>query len=216
MNRAIFLAGLVLVTSHGASVNAQVVAGPQPADQLGRALAALPHRSGSIPNTTPAIPHVQIDQNAPVAMQAALLDGVGALADVQLWATPYSLAGSIGWLLPASVRQGPVSAYSREGEFGHSHRPEDGSMHLRLPAAAGQMVVDKGWGILHPISDSITGDPEINYLMIFGPRDEVDLEAVWVIVQSSYATARGLDLGDTSSTAIEPATWGQAKEAGPR
>lgn len=214
MSRAILLAALVLTAPGCAPAIVQTAANPLPADQLGSALVALPTRSGPEPNTSSGIPHVQIDQNAPVAMQTALLEAVQSLDGVELWETPYSLPGSIGWGLPESLRQGPENAYTPEGEFGHAHRPQDGSMHVRLPKAAGQVVLEKGWGISHPFSADITGGSDVSYLLVFGPRDEVELEAVWVIVESSYAFARGLNLDDTLSTAIETGTWGQAKDSG--
>ncbi|NKB70191.1 MAG: phospholipase [Candidatus Latescibacteria bacterium] len=214
MNRAILLAGLVLIAAVWALANAQTAAEPLPAVQLSKALETLPTRSGPMPTTSPGIPHVQRDQNAPIGMQKVLLEAVQSLPDVELWETRYSLPGSVGWLLPERLRQGPKNAFTPEGEFGHAHRSQDGSMHLRLPAAVGREVLKKGWGIWHPFSASITGGSDVSYLMIFGPRNEIELKAVWVIVQSSYALARGLALEDTPSTAIDPATGNPSKNSG--
>lgn len=148
-------------------------------------------------------------------MQQMLLVGMQNLPDVQLLQnTPYSLPSSTGWVLPEDLRGGPSNAYSLpEGEFGHSHPPEDGSMHLRLPAVASRMVFDKGWGILHPFSAVITHEKDVNYIMAYAPRDEQEVKAAWIIVQISYAFARGLDLTAVNETAITPATWGEAKQA---
>ena len=185
---------------------------PIPANQLLNALSALPNRAGSEPSTPSRVPHIQIDQNAPVEMQQILLAGMQNLPDVRLWQdTPYSLPPAVGWVLPEGLREGPENAYSAEGEFGHSHRPEDGSMHLRVPAAAARMIFDKGWGILHPFSAAVTGEREVNYIMVYGPRDEEEVAAAWVIVQLSYAFARGLDLTAANETAVPAATWGEAK-----
>lgn len=187
---------------------------PIPHDQLLTALNALPDRTGPEPRTPFAVPHIQMDQNAPEEMQQALLAGVRNLPAIQLWQdTPFSLPNSTGWVLPEDLRGGPGNAYSPEGEFGHAHRPEDGSMHLRLPAVASQIVFEKGWGILHPFSAVITGEKEVNYIMAYGPRDEREVQAAWIIVQISYAFARGLDLTAANETAITPSTWGEAKNA---
>ncbi len=43
----------------------------------------LPPRTGPRPHTTPSAPHIQLDQNAPAEMQAALRARVYALADVE-------------------------------------------------------------------------------------------------------------------------------------
>lgn len=213
MNRTTLFAGLVVVAALGSAAEAQT-ADPLPSGRLGEALSDLPERSGPAPSTTFGIPHVQNDQNAPVAMQQLLKDAIGTLDGVTFWNTPYSLGGSIGWLLPEELRKGPEQAYSSEGEFGHSHRPQDGSMHLRLPADVARSVLDKGWGVIHPLSSSIAGESGLGYVMIFGPRNGEELDAVWVIVQAAYATARGLDMD--AATFIEPATWGQTKESGSR
>lgn len=190
---------------------------PIPADQLLTALAALPDRSGPQPETPSRVPHIQIDQNAPAEMQQILLEGIRKLPDLRLWQdTPFSLPNSIGWVLPEDLRGGPENAYSPEGEFGHLHRPEDGSMHLRLPAVASQTVFDKGWGILHPFSAAVTGEREVNYIMAYGPRDEQEVQAAWIIVQISYAFARGLELTPATETAVPSSTWGEAKEADTR
>ena len=148
-----------------------------------------------------------MSQNAPVEMQQALLEAVDQLPGVELWPdTPYSLQGAVGWVLVDSLRDGPENAYSLEGEFGHSHRPQDGSMHLRLPASLAQVVYDKRWGIPHPFSETLAGGTDANYLMVYGPRNEEELESVWVIVQLAYVFARGTDL-----TAITSTTWAHVK-----
>jgi hypothetical protein len=186
---------------------------PIPPNQLLTALNALPDRTGPEPQTPSRAPHIQIDQNAPEEMQQLLLAGVRNLPDVQLLQdTPFSLPSSIGWVLPEELRGGPDNAYySPEGEFGHSHPPEDGSVHLRLPAVASRMVFDKGWGILHPFSAIITHEKDVNLIMLYGPRDEQEVKAAWIIAQISYAFARGFDLTAVNETAITPATWGEAK-----
>ena len=190
------------------------VLAPIPANQLLTALNALPDRAGPQPQTPGRVPHIQMDQNAPVEMQRLLLAGAQNLPDVRLWQdTPYSLPSSVGWVLPEALRGGPDNAYSLEGEFGHAHRPEDGSLHLRLPAEAARMVFDKGWGILHPFSAAVTGERGVNYIMVYGPRDEEEVAAAWIIVQISYAFARGLDLTASDETAVSPATWGETKQA---
>jgi len=186
------------------------VLSPLPIDELVAALAALPERTGPAPRTPFAVPHVQFDQNAPVVMQEALSEAVQKLPDIVLWReTSFSIPPAVGWVLPESLRGGPENAYSLEGEFGHSHRPEDGSMHLRLPAVVSGIVFARGWGILHPFSAVVTGQKEVNYIMVYGPRDDDELEAIWTIVQASYAFARGLSLDEV--TAVAPTTWGALK-----
>jgi hypothetical protein len=73
------------------------------------------------------------------------------------------------------------------------------------------IALEKGWGVVHPLTDSISGE-DSEYVMIFGPRDQDELTTIWTIAQISYYYARGLSMDPKSSTAITPATWGWAKD----
>ena len=46
--------------------------------------------------------------------------------------------------------------------------------------------------------------------MIFGPRDENELQTIWTIAEISYYHARGLSM-EASSTAINSMTLGRIK-----
>jgi len=72
-------------------------------------------------------------------------------------------------------------------EFAHIHpQPNGGSLHLRLPQAAAQEVVDKGWGEYHPFA--INGSIP-NLIMVYAPRDREDLRSVKAIIEASVAFA---------------------------
>lgn len=91
----------------------------------------LPARGGTRPRTNYAVPHSQLDQNAPVAMQDALLERVRQLP----WTTfGVSFAESSGntFLLEPGAARGPRDLEFLHGlEFGHLHRdPGDGALHL--------------------------------------------------------------------------------------
>ena len=65
-------------------------------------------------------------------------------------------------------------------------------MQMLLPSEFSTVALDKGWGIIHPLTGSISGENS-DYVMIFGPRDEDELQAIWIIAQISYYHARGLN-----------------------
>ena len=88
--------------------------------------------------------------------------------------TPVSLGGGV----VRTTQQSPR-------EFAHIHPAGDGSLHLALPAGVREEARGKGWGEPHPISGT---------LLLFGPRDEIELETVWQILLVSYRYALG-DLG---------------------
>ncbi len=76
-------------------------------------------------------------------------------------------------------------------EFAHLHPPYDGSLHLVLPAEVASKVIDKGWGELHPMARG--GGHSAVPLMVYGPRNDEELEVVWVILRASFEFAGGLD-----------------------
>ena len=166
-----------------------------PADEISSALDEVPFREGPPPNTPDGIPHQQHNQNAPVVMQEALRKAASALAGMKFEPTPYSLSGSVGWRLAERFAQGPAGAFIRQGlEFAHQHVPADGSMHMLLPLDYALAALEKGWGVVHPLNDSISGEHS-TYVMIFGPRDEIELKTAWIFAQISYYHARGLSMG---------------------
>lgn len=165
-----------------------------PADEISSALDEAPFREGPPPDTPDGIPHQQHNQNAPVAMREALREAASALPGIKFEPTPFSLSGSVGWRLKERFAQGPAGAFIRQSlEFAHQHVPADGSMHMLLPLDFAMAALEKGWGVIHPLTDSISGEHS-EYVMIFGPRDEGELRTVWIIAQISYYQARGLSM----------------------
>ena len=160
-------------------------------DQLLSTLQRIPNRPGPSPTATFEIPHQQLNQPAPILVQEELITAVAALPNVLLWESPNSLPGAIGWILGESLDTDEKGNLIAGSEFGHQHRNEVGSMHLSLPAAASQIVLEKGWAVLHPFSTVIHGSRAVDYLLVYAPRDNEDLKIVWLIVQASYAFARG-------------------------
>ena len=168
------------------------------ADEIANALEGAPTRKGSIPDTPDGIPHQQHNQNAPVAMQEALREAVAALPGIEFEPTPFSLSGSVGWRLEKKFAHGPAGAFIRQSlEFAHQHVPSDGSMHLLLPKNFAIVALEKNWGVVHPFSESISGEHS-EYVMIFGPRNDDELKTVWIIAQISYYQARGFAMDPKS------------------
>ncbi|MEX2423347.1 MAG: luciferase family protein [Acidimicrobiia bacterium] len=125
-----------------------------------------------------------MDQNSPVAMQEALFQRVIGLTGITVGRSLVSLPDARAFHLDPELAQGPRQAFQRGTEFAHIHAEYDGSLHLTLPPDLYDRVLETGWGEPHPISGT---------MMLFGPRNEVELEVVWAIVRESYrfATADG-------------------------
>lgn len=166
-----------------------------PASEISAALSDAPSREGPAPDTPDGIPHQQHNQNAPVDMQEALKDAARELPGIVFEPTPYSFSGSVGWRLEESFAVGPAGSFIRDSrEFGHQHVPADGSLHMLLPNEQANIALNKGWGVIHPLTNSISGENS-EYVMIYGPRNTDELETIWIIAQISYYQARGESLG---------------------
>ena len=189
---ALIISTILLVSACGSDYSIQVKPlATIEMDQLLSTLQRIPNRPGPSPTATFEIPHQQLNQPAPIIVQEELITAVAALPNVLLWESPDSLPGAIGWILGESLDTDEKGDLIAGSEFGHQHRNEVGSMHLSLPTAASQIVLEKGWAVLHPFSTVIHGSRAVDYLLVYAPRDNEDLKIVWLIVQASYAFARG-------------------------
>lgn len=149
----------------------------------------LPARKGPNPETTSPtrdnpMPHKQISQNAPAEMQEALFARMQTLADTTIGDSLVSVPGARALHLCEDCAKGPAEAFQRGREFAHLHPPHDGSLHMTLPPKLYDEVLAKGWGEPHPVSGT---------MMVWGPRNEAELEVVWSLVEAShrYATGEG-------------------------
>ena len=189
---ALILSTILLVSACGSDAPTQVKPlATIEMDQLLSTLQRIPDRPGPNPTATFEIPHQPLNQPAPIVVQEELITAVAALPNVLLWESPNFLPGAISWILGESLDTDEKGDLTAGSEFGHQHRNEVGSMHLNLPAAASQIVLEKGWAVLHPLSAVIHGSRAVDYLLVYAPRDNEDLKIVWLIVQASYAFARG-------------------------
>lgn len=150
----------------------------------------LPARSGPAkPRTTPTNPHQQVDQNAPRPLQETLFQRARALPGVTAQPSRVSVPGARAFWLSEGRAAGPPEAFMIGTEFAHLHPPYDGSLHMMLPLEVMEEVVAKGWGEQHPAVQRGAMPP--NTVMVFGPRDDAELEVVWRILQQSYTFATG-------------------------
>ena len=143
-------------------------------------------RRGPRPRTTPTNPHTQLDQNAPVAMQEALFAWTRALPGVVVGPSHVSVPGARAFHLPACGRPAPAG-FMLEREFAHLHPARDGSLHMTLPPEVVERVIENGWAERHPLAGQ-HGMPT-NIVMVYGPRDEEELEVVDALVRAAHAHA---------------------------
>ncbi|MGH2521012.1 MAG: luciferase family protein [Anaerolineales bacterium] len=156
----------------------------------------IPHRSGPRPRTTAWAPHIQQDQQGSPEMLAALAARVYALPDVEDRPTILSAEGARAIWLRDRVKAGPSNAFlggygmTPTREIGHFH-PWDGSLHIALPPAVAQEAVAAGWAEVHPVAQA--GMAPTNIVMLYGPRDESEVNVLFELILAAYRYAGGRD-----------------------
>jgi hypothetical protein len=160
---------------------------------MAQTVSALPRRSGRLPATGPAMPHQQLDQTAPVPLQEELWRRMTGLEGVRAGSSSVSLPQTRALHLDTQLAHGPADAYMVGTEFAHLHGAEDGSLHVMLPALVATDAIDKGWAEPHPLARRHIAPASL--VMLYGPRDEVELNTVWRLIEASYAFARGAPAG---------------------
>ena len=148
----------------------------------------LPPRAGDFPATSTNTPQEQLTQQSPTELQEQLFDRLSKLAGVGTRDSAISVPGARAFV----VRKpgGPPDAFlvPQVGEFAHLHPPYDGSLHLALPPALAADLLAKQGGVAHPLA-GLRVTPGM--VMVFGPRDDDELEVVSAIVATSHAWATG-------------------------
>jgi phospholipase/carboxylesterase len=154
-----------------------------------RTIGDLPQRRGDRPRTGPMMPHQQLSQNAPVELQERLFEKIRRLPGISVTESRVSVPGARAFVLE-ELGDSP-EAFMADGEFAHLHPAYDGSLHVMLSAEEADEVIAKGWGEFHPAARM--GLMRGAALMVYGPRDEGELEVILQIVRASYRFARRAD-----------------------
>jgi hypothetical protein len=151
--------------------------------------ATLPPRSGERPKTATSMPHQQLDQTTPASLQEELWRRMSELEGVTTGSSGVSLPETRALHLDPQIAHGPGDAFMVGTEFAHLHGARDGSLHLMLPAEAASEAIDKGWAEPHPLA--LRGIAPPTLLMLYGPRDALELETVWQLIKLSHSFACG-------------------------
>lgn len=145
---------------------------------------ALPARGGERPVVSWSIPQEQRSDNAPQDLQEKLFSRVSSLAGVATRQSAISVPGAKGLMLsPAPGAHLDAFLVPSAGEFAHQHPPYDGSLHLALPPVLAAEAVRKGWAVAHPLAGVRLAR---GMVLVYGPRDEEELETVAAMVETSH------------------------------
>lgn len=148
---------------------------------------SLTPRHGPKPATTNQLPHSQLTQHGPDETIEKLHQFCFALPDVANEQSTISVPGARAMVMHDSVECNH-DAFMIGREFAHIHpHPDNGSMHVQLPAEEAEEVIAKGWGEDHYLVT--LGRLPKGLIMVFSPRDDGELEQVKAIVERSYEYA---------------------------
>lgn len=150
----------------------------------------LPDRVGPLPETTVQNPQTQLNQQPDTPMTKQLLEHLVREKDVELGMSLRAPDGTVGFYLSNDAANGPDEAFMLGREFAHVHPFPDHSLHMTLPDALRSAAISAGWAVPHPMA----GLPTIsrNLVMVFAPRDELELAVVKRLLTASANYARGL------------------------
>ena len=148
-------------------------------------------RSGPRPAVSNQGPQRQLTDRATPQLWGSVVARVMALPDVIEGHSQVSPASSRAvFLRDLETPIVPWTSLAPEGRLEpiHLHGVDDTSVHLCLPAARGSELTALGWATPHQYEDFGTE------FLIYGPRDDSELDVVLSIVDESIAFA--LDPGD--------------------
>ena len=152
----------------------------------------LPVRSGSKPETTAFIPHAQLTQHGPDEVIAKLHQWCFSLPHVSNEHSGISVPGARALVLHQNCDCNQ-DAFMIGREFAHIHpHPDSGSMHVKVTAKDAVDIIKAGWGEDHFLVTMGRYPPGL--IMVFSPRDDIELEVVKEIVARSYEFATGENL----------------------
>lgn len=149
----------------------------------------LPNRKGPKPETTPSNPHTQLEQIAPVDLQDQARDYAFSLPGVRRGPSRVSVPGAIAFYLDSPAAE-PSIPDILGGEWGHIHPHSDGSLHLNLPTEVAEKFIETGWAEYHTLVGKGMLPPIV--VMVYGPRDEEELDVVKLAIDESYKAAGGV------------------------
>lgn len=148
-------------------------------------------RHGDAPLVSTGTPHQQLTQAAPFHLQEELYRRCCRMLDAEAHPSLVSVPGARALSVRAPVLR-PDGRFMARREFFHLHPSYDGSMHVCLPLSSARRAMANGWADFHPLAGKLLPRGTV---LFYGPRDEVELETCWSVVQQAFAHARG-DLDD--------------------
>ena len=153
----------------------------------------LPRRNGEAPEIGKEPPQLQFSNQSPRDIYLKFHDWMfSTFPKVRMEPTRISVPTSIAMWLDENESVGHSDAFmppSGGREFTHLHL--DGSIHTVVGTEVEDEIINNKWGVRHMYYDR-----GVKEILMFAPRNEVELEIVKTVVIKSYEYASGKSLLD--------------------
>lgn len=163
------------------------------ASQASAEFLTLPERDGPRPETTGAVPHMQIGISPVEQLSEEMLRRVDAVQGINLETTRIGFPGSVGFMLSEVIPTAQPLAMVAGREFAHLH--PDGSLHASLSPEMARHATETGWAIAHPWADQRRGWE--GFVMIYTPQTDDELDVVVDLIMASFSYVSGQDMPDS-------------------
>lgn len=149
----------------------------------------LPKRSGSRPETTMGIPHIQIGVELVSEVNEELFRRVLSLPGIEI--RPSVVGGWQGLWLTDELTVIEPDAIIEGREFAHIH--DDGSLHIFLQPARSKEAVENCWAIYHPYALQ-ERDKWLGFVMLYTPQSMEELNVTFQLIVDGYNYVTGQKL----------------------
>lgn len=149
----------------------------------------LPKRSGSRPETTTGVPHIQIGVELVPDVHEELFRRVYSIPGIEN--RPSVVGGWEGLWLTEEVTVSTPEAIIDGREFAHIH--DDGSLHIFLERSRSNQAVGTCWAIFHPYAVQQL-DGWDGFVMLYTPQSIEELNVTFQLIVDGYNYVTGKNL----------------------
>ncbi len=151
----------------------------------------IPQREGERPQTTSTNPHEQLTQNPSAEWHERFKAKLFCFDEISRRPSIISVPGAEALWLNENQACNCANGFMIGREFAHVHPAYDGSLHMALSEADFQHVIDQQWGEQHPLAGR--GAIPHSIALVYGPRNDEEIDTVLSIVQASLDNALKTD-----------------------
>ena len=149
----------------------------------------LPKRSGTPPETTTGIPHIQIGVEPVSEVHEELYRRVYSIPGIER--RPSVISGWQGLCLSDQVTIIEPDAFISGREFGHIH--DDGSLHIFLRPTRSEEAVETCWAVWHPFAVQQLAGWD-GFVMLYTPLSIDELNVTFQLIVDGYNYVTGQKL----------------------